>query len=338
MLDKKFIVGGVVMTSPLIVGAGVCKHPEAMGPYMRTDLPIGAVVTGSYTPFAREGNQGTIVWPATFNEVLEYGAGLNSMGMPNMGNEKAVLELRRLQPRLALPYIASIAGFTVEDYMHGVVNFDLDNNSGASAIEINLGCPNVQDKHPLPIACSIDRTREVLLAVAEAGPKVPVWVKLSPCLTKEEVAELKGKFPWFNFDLVPTFDYGQYKEILELLAKYTFVRAVVLNNTLPNARAFDSAGTSVTTPNDGKAGMSGPAMFEITRNSVVRARNILLSSETGIDIIASGGIVDGDGAAEMLELGAAAVACTSGPYWTGGPRFFADMLQSERLQNFLTRN
>jgi dihydroorotate dehydrogenase len=170
--------------------------------------------------------------------------------------------------------------------------------------------------------------------VAETEPKVPIWVKLSPCLTLTELKSLANRYPEFDFTDVPTFEEGFDRKIIELVARYPFVRAVVLNNTLPNVRRIEN-GHSVTTPNDGKAGMSGPAMLEITRRSVVNAGWLL--AETDIDIIASGGIMNGDNAAELLELGAAAVACTSGPVWSG-PRFFADMLQSERLQNFLTRN
>ncbi len=332
---KKYLVGGVEMTSQLIVGAGVCKHPEAMGPYMRTDLPIGAVVTGSYTPELRVGNVGVTTWPITIEEIARHGAALNSMGMPNMGNAAAANELIKLRPKLILPFVASIAGFNVPDYMDGIVSFDLDSNCGASAIEVNLGCPNTQDQHPLPISCSIDRTREILSAIAETGPKVPIWVKLSPCLTLAGWSSLSYLYPEFDFSNVPTFEKGFNMKIIELVASYPFVRAIVLNNTLPNVRRIED-GNPVTTPNDGKAGMSGPAILAITRRSVIRATSLL--SGTGIDVIASGGIMNGEDAAEMLELGAAAVACASGPHWTGGPRFFSDMLQSEQLQNFLTDN
>ena len=57
---KTWNVGGIKMAYPIMVGAGVCKTPDSIDGYQHPDLPIGAVVNGSYTPQEREGNKGTL--------------------------------------------------------------------------------------------------------------------------------------------------------------------------------------------------------------------------------------------------------------------------------------
>jgi dihydroorotate dehydrogenase len=93
-LIMTYIVGGIAMDLPLILGAGVAKHPSKLAPYLRADAPVGAVVTGSFTPAARKPNTpAPQQWPDNWTDFEESQFMLNSWGMPNVGFEAASLAL-----------------------------------------------------------------------------------------------------------------------------------------------------------------------------------------------------------------------------------------------------
>lgn len=330
-----YLVGGIPMLFPIMVGAGACKTPESVIPYMRRgNLLLGAVVTGSYTPDARSGNDGILSYPDEWQKFLELQFGLNAFGMPNMGYSQAALELSQLFPAPAYPVIVSIAGFSVEDYVKGLTVFQ---STSAKGVEMNFGCPNAHDKKTVPIAYDIISMIQVLEASKELDIDCPIWIKLSPYVTLEEREELTALYPHLDFSNVPTVTESFLKEVLHHIMTYRqFIRAVVFSNTLPNVICRDANGKPATSPNDGKAGLSGPIIKAISLNLVKRARAILPED---IDVIGSGGILTGDDVVDYLEAGAAGVQCTSGPFWYGdGPRFFANLvIESPRLQEYLTQ-
>ncbi len=322
-------IGGISMHLPLILGAGVAKAPPHLVPYLRRDVSVGAVVTGSYTLKQRDGNQGTLSWPNDWTDFIEAGFGLNSFGMPNSGFVPALQQLdnlAKLQPR-----IISVAGFSVEEYIALV---GLANQSPyVSGIELNLGCPNTGG---LPFAYDLEATGALLKGLRQHGRQLkPIWVKLSPYVTSEELALMASNHPDIDFSEVPTIS-GRFLQYMLLVMDLCddVVSAVVFSNTLPNCRKFGTDDKPVTTPFDGKAGLSGPILKPIAIKLVRQARSSLSSS---IDVIGCGGILTGDDAVDYFEAGARAVQCTSGPAWhSNGPRFFNDLVvESERLQQYL---
>ena len=79
---SNYSAGGVSFPdSPIMIGAGVCKSPAQAKEWLK----VAPVVSGSYTPEARSGNEGKLFYPETEEEFLRLGYGLNSFGMPNMG-------------------------------------------------------------------------------------------------------------------------------------------------------------------------------------------------------------------------------------------------------------
>lgn len=320
-------VGGVRMEYPIMVGAGVCKTPTSIDPYQHPDLPIGAAIGGSYTPPAREGNSGKLSeW------IHALRSGFNGYGMPNCGQVAAVVAFS--EKILNRPFVANIAGFDPYDYVLGTVTFSSPFlRNIVSAIEWNLGCPNTGT---LPVSYDLESLSDLL----EHGQKLfdrippesrlPIWLKLSPYLTEEDCNFLSQ---FVDVSAVPVVDSAFTDKVANLIGKYTFVRAVSGPNTVPNCRYRGENGAWVTTPNDGKAGLSGTLLKEFALRQVRQLRKHL--PET-IDVIASGGILNGDDAVDFFEGGAQAIACTSLPYWHGGPKVFPALIEgSERLQNFL---
>lgn len=330
---KTWSVGGIEMEYPIIVGAGVCKTPDSSDAYQHPDLPLGAVVSGSYTKDVREGNthQPLSAW------IGEIHSGFNAYGMPNMGLTASCRLFK--QKQMHRPLILSFAGFSPEEYSYsiGFCHGDI-RTSAITGLELNFGCPNVHDQKKLPLSydpeglsVTFERCAKLFSGIS-ATDRIPVWIKMSPYLLKENVDILKA----YGVDTrsVPYFSQDYIDDIVMLIrAQEPYVRAVVTSNTIPNCRYVNDKGGWVTGPNDGQAGLSGALLKNIALEQVRLFREALPAS---MDVIGGGGILTGDDAMEFFGAGARGVFCTSLPYWHGGPKAFVSLIeQSESLQNFL---
>lgn len=333
-MNKPFMVGGIPMNLPIMLGAGVCKDPSALTPYLRDDLVAGALEFGSFTPRLRKVNEGVVQWPETWEEFQTEGFGLNSFRMPNRGFMTVAEELWLLRSS-PLPLIVNVAGFSVADYAEGVKIFDPIPTT--AAITINLGCPNAHDQKTVPMAYDYESLEELLATLSQMAIRKPIWIKLSPFVTSKKIASIQPRFPHLDFSRTPTVSLGYVEKVLRLIQQYDFIHAVIFSNTLPNVVFTTPEGKTVTSPNNGQAGLSGPIVKEISVKLIRRARAMLWS---GIDLIGCGGILTGQDAVDYFKAGACGVQCVSGPAWYpgGGPRFFADFLaESSALQDALTK-
>ncbi|MFZ1626319.1 MAG: hypothetical protein WAT81_00760 [Candidatus Moraniibacteriota bacterium] len=325
---KTYSVGGLKLQLPIILGAGVCKDPRQLIPYLRHDVSLGAVIAGSFTQGERQQNDGIVQWPDDWSAFRERGIGLNSFGMPNPGIEES-LERFDTVP-FDRPAIANIAAFSADEYATCV---SLANRrKSVSAIEVNWGCGNTGK---VPDAYSYDHAHATLSALERLCRRdeltKPVWVKLSPYITAEERDQLAIEYPGIDFTGAPVVKPGFLEAMVRLIGHYPFVRAIVFSNTLANCRVLRPNGTPVTTPFDGRAGLSGPILKPISMKLIREASSIPRPEE--IDFIGCGGILHGDDVADYLDVGARAVQCTSGPDWhPKGPRFFESLIaESDRL-------
>ena len=326
-----FIIGGVPMSYPLMVGGGVCKHPHQALPYQRNDLPLGATEIGSLTPDPRSGNDGTLFRPPDWESFRQSKIGLNALGMPNIGFAEGHRILNGMSPKV--PLLVNLAGFATDDFADGVLLFHM--LPSVSAIVLNFGCSNAHVKKTVPIASDIGSVRQILRAVGSHGIiRVPVWIKLSPYLTQEELDTLAFYHPDIDFSHTPTVPLGFLSEILGLIAEFAFVQAIIFSNTLGNVVVRREDGQPATTPNGGQAGLSGSLLKPINLRLIRQARIILPER---IDCVGCGGVLSGDDVVDYLEAGAAGVQYASGPFWYGnGARFVGNLLSdSERLQTYL---
>lgn len=288
--------GGIYLpNAPVMVGAGACKDPASTRRWLSTT----AVVSGSYTPEPRLGNQGNVIYPASLEEFLATGYALNSLGLPNIGFERAAKTFSGEVH--SHPLIVSVAGFSVDDYVAGVHAFSFV--PGVQAIEINLSCPNVQHAGII----SYDRLvlSTILAALATLAPtlSVPLWLKLSPYANPLEIRNVAAV-------------------INDAYAAGCPIAAVVTCNTFPSAWTEEANITS----NGGLAGLSGPALQPIALGQVKQLRQ---HCHENIDIIGVGGITTGNDVMKFLAAGATAVQLTSLPYYLGSPRSFWELLQCE---------
>jgi dihydroorotate dehydrogenase len=119
-MTHPFTVGGIPMQLPIMMGGGVCKFVHQLDPYLRPDLPVGALELGSITPACREGNLESPQWPETSEEFQQYGFGLNAWSMPNAGFEDSLTRLAGiLSPH---PLVVNVAGEKPAHFVLGPIS------------------------------------------------------------------------------------------------------------------------------------------------------------------------------------------------------------------------
>ena len=225
---------------------------------------LGALVTKSVTLNPRAGNPPPRIWETPSGM-------LNSIGLENKGVERFIQEDLAHLSALELPVIASVAGSSVEEYVE--VAGRLSDSGRASALELNVSCPNVK-RGGVEFGLESQAACELVTRVKERCG-VPIFVKLSP--------------------LVP--DMGAMARLLQEAG----ADGLSLINTVPGM-AVDIEGKK---PRLGAVtgGLSGPAIHPIAVRSVWTARQ-----QVGIPIIGMGGITDWRSALELIVAGANAVA------------------------------
>jgi dihydroorotate dehydrogenase (NAD+) catalytic subunit len=171
MVDMSTELAGVTFPDPVFTASGCAAAGRELDAYF--DLTaIGGVVTKSVMSQPRAGR------PTP--RMAETPSGmLNSIGLQGPGI-RAFLEndLSWLHERGARA-VVSIAGSSVKEYAE--LARALRGRRGLSMIEVNISCPNVEDRGQV-FACDPDAAAEVIAAVVKYTA-VPVFAKLSPDVT-----------------------------------------------------------------------------------------------------------------------------------------------------------
>lgn len=256
-------VGSVELRNPVLTASGTAGHGAELAPYV--DLAaLGAVVTKSVHADPWPGNPPP--------RVHEAGCGmLNAVGLQGPGVAAWLAD--DLPPLLATgaTVVASIWGRSVDDYRRAA-DLLADAPAGVVAVEVNLSCPNVEDRAGM-FAHSADATEAAMDATSGCGR--PRWAKLSPNAG----------------DLVPIVD----------AAMRGGAEAVTLVNTVMGM-AIDPATRTYRLGNGG-GGLSGEAIHPVA----VRAVHDVAAARPEVPIVGAGGVRDAVTAAELLVAGASAV-------------------------------
>jgi len=170
--------------------------------------------------------------------------------------------------------IVSIAGETIEEY--STLARKLRSVSGLSAVEVNISCPNVENRG-LVFACDPDASRRVIDGVRKTiGGELPIIAKLSPDVT-DLAAIAKGAV-----------DAGA-----DALALINTVLGMVINLDTMKPHLGGKTG-----------GLSGPAI----RPVAVRAIYQVHAALPNIPILGMGGVASGRDALELILAGASGVS------------------------------
>jgi dihydroorotate dehydrogenase (NAD+) catalytic subunit len=265
-VDLSVPVGSLTLVNPVMTASGTAGHAdelEAYGPI----AALGAMVVKSLSVAPWPGN------PAP--RVHQAGAGmLNSVGLQGPGLEAWVRDdLPRLEAAGART-VVSIWGQRVADFAEAAVL--LAGVGGLTAIEVNVSCPNIEDRRHM-FAHSPTATAEVVAAVAEGCPDVPLWAKLSP--TVSDLAEVAGAALAAGAEAVT-------------LINTALAMAVDLETRSPVLGSGPAGG-----------GLSGPSLHPIAVRAVFDVR----AAHPDAAIIGVGGVMSGGDAIELVMAGADAV-------------------------------
>ena len=261
-------VGGIALPNPVMTASGTSGHGAELAEYGGLD-DLGAVVVKSLAADPWPGN------PAP--RVHEVGAGmLNSVGLQGPGVAAwAAGDLRALHSAGAR-VVVSVWGRTVGDYARAaeLVAEVLATPAGACivALEVNVSCPNVEDRSRM-FAHSAETTHRAVAATAASG--LPRWAKLSPNVP--DLVEIASG----------AFEGG--------------ADGLTLVNTLLGLALDTDSGRPVL--GGGGGGLSGAAVHPVAVRAVWECRAAFPDAA----IVGVGGVASGRDAAELLLAGADAV-------------------------------
>ncbi|MFH1327746.1 MAG: dihydroorotate dehydrogenase [Candidatus Bathyarchaeota archaeon] len=166
-MSLKIEIVGLKMANPVMNASGILGK-TASSLLRLAESGVGAVVTKSIGKDPRRGYENPTI-------VEVKGGLINAMGLPNPGVKEYVKELGVATKNLNIPTIASIYGFSPEEYEYVAKKME---KTGVSAIELNVSCPHVKEVG-IEIGQSKDDLSKVVKKVKSAV-KIPMIVKLNP--------------------------------------------------------------------------------------------------------------------------------------------------------------
>jgi dihydroorotate dehydrogenase (NAD+) catalytic subunit len=292
--DLQTTLCGVRLPNPTVLASGILGLAHEV--LVRVaEAGAGAVTTKSISLAPRDGYPNPVV--------LDWGAGLiNAVGLSNPGIEVMVEEIRAAKERLAplgVPLIASIFADTIYDF-GTIARYVSD--AVPDLIEVNISCPNVDDRYLRMFAAEPYVAAQVTRRVKQ-NTDLPVLVKLSPNVTDiVEVAEAVVEAGADGITAVNSLGPG-------LILDIETCRPLLAHGT---------------------GGVSGAALRPIAARCV---RDICRAVD--VPVVATGGIASGRDAVEMILLGATAVGIGSAVA-RRGMAVFAQVCQE--IESYMARH
>jgi dihydroorotate dehydrogenase (NAD+) catalytic subunit len=263
--DLSIDLAGVRLRSPVVTASGCFASGREVSEFI--DLKkLGAVVVKSMT---------LEPWPGKPTpRMAETPSGmLNAIGLQNNGVDHFLeVDLPWLN-RVGVPVIASIAGNTVQEYIY--VSERLRGAPGVIALEINISCPNLEDRNNM--FAHDPKATAMVVGSVRRGTEVPIFAKLSPNVTS--LVDIAGA----------ALDAGA-----EGLSLINTVMGMAIDVETGRPRLAGVMG-----------GLSGPAIRPIAVRCVFDVHQAF----PHVPIIGMGGIMNHNDALEFVLAGATAVAC-----------------------------
>ncbi len=291
-LDFSTKIGSKRFSNPIFTASGCASSGQELSQFFPLSS-LGAVVTKSIMTKPRTGR-------ATPRMAVTPSGMLNSIGLQGPGIdtflEKDIPWLIEQQAKI----IVSIAGETVDEY--GVLARRLRALSGISAVEVNISCPNVENRGQV-FACHPDTAVAVIESVRRnIGGELPIIAKLSPDVT--DIVEIASAVINAGVDGLALIN--------------TLLGMVIDTNSMRPKLAGKTGG------------LSGPAI----RPVAVRAIYQVHQAFPNTPIVGMGGVASGRDAFELILAGASAVSVGTATF--GNPN--AAMQIKEELSQLLTKN
>jgi len=286
-LDMSTRLGSVTFPNPVFTASGCAAAGQELDQFFDV-AELGGIVTKSIMLAPRSGR------PTP--RMAETPSGmLNSIGLQGPGIDAFLdKDLPWLASKGARA-VVSIAGSSVDEYAK--LTAKLRGRAGLAMIEVNISCPNVEDRGQV-FACDPKTAASVVQAVKRAAPSgVPVFAKLSPDVT--DIVEIAQACVAAGADGLSVIN--------------TLLGLVIDTDTMRPALG------GVT------GGLSGPAIRPVAVRCVWQIRQEL----PNVPILGMGGIRTGLDALEFVLAGANAVSV--------GTTVFGDPSAPVRVLDELTR-
>jgi dihydroorotate dehydrogenase (NAD+) catalytic subunit len=265
-VDMSTTLGNAWFPSPIFTASGCASSGKELAQFFPLK-DIGAVVTKSVMTKPRHGR------PTP--RMAETPSGmLNSIGLQGPGIDAFLAnDVPWLLDQKAR-VIVSIAGETIEEY--STLARKLRSISGISAVEVNISCPNVENRG-LVFACDPDASRRVIDGVRKTiGGELPIIAKLSPDVTD-----------------LPAIARGVVDAGADALALINTVLGMVINLDSMKPHLGGKTG-----------GLSGPAIKPVAVRAIYQVHAALPQ----VPILGMGGVATGRDALELILAGASGVS------------------------------
>jgi len=265
-LDFSTKIGSKRFSNPIFTASGCASSGQELSQFFPL-TELGAVVTKSIMSKARTGR-------ATPRMAETPSGMLNSIGLQGPGIDAFLENDIPWLVANSVKIIVSIAGETVDEY--GVLARRLRAVPGISAVEVNISCPNVENRGQV-FACHPDTATAVIESVRRnIGGELPIVAKLSPDVTN--IVEIAQSVINAGVDGLALIN--------------TLLGMVIDTNTMKPKLAGKTGG------------LSGPAI----RPVAVRAIYQVHQAFPNTPIVGMGGVASGRDAFELVLAGASAVS------------------------------
>jgi dihydroorotate dehydrogenase (NAD+) catalytic subunit len=265
-LDFSTKIGSKRFSNPIFTASGCASSGQELSQFFSL-TEIGAIVTKSIMTKARTGR-------ATPRMAETPSGMLNSIGLQGPGIDAFLENDIPWLVANSAKIIVSIAGETVDEY--GVLARRLRAVPGISAVEVNISCPNVENRGQV-FACHPDTATAVIESVRRnIGGELPIVAKLSPDVTN--IVEIAQSVINAGVDGLALIN--------------TLLGMVIDTNTMKPKLAGKTGG------------LSGPAI----RPVAVRAIYQVHQAFPDTPIVGMGGVASGRDAFELILAGASAVS------------------------------
>jgi dihydroorotate dehydrogenase (NAD+) catalytic subunit len=170
-VDLSTRLAGVFFPNPVFTASGCAAAGQELAQFFDVTR-LGAMVTKSIMLEPRSGR-------ATPRMAETPSGMLNSIGLQGPGIDAFLTKDLPWLAERGTRTVVSIAGSTVEEYVR--LAQKLRGKPGLTLIEVNISCPNVEDRGKV-FACDATAAADVVQAVRRVA-SVPVFAKLSPDVT-----------------------------------------------------------------------------------------------------------------------------------------------------------
>ena len=280
-VDMSTTLGNAWFPTPIFTASGCASSGKELAQFFPLNQ-VGAIVTKSVMSKPRHGR------PTP--RMAETPSGmLNSIGLQGPGIDAFLANDVPWLLEQKARVIVSIAGETVEEY--STLARKLRSVSGISAVEVNISCPNVENRG-MVFACDPESSRRVIDGVRKTiGGELPIIAKLSPDVTD-----------------LPAIARGVVDAGADGLALINTVLGMVINIDSMKPHLGGKTG-----------GLSGPAIKPVAVRAIYQVHAALPK----VPILGMGGVSSGRDALELILAGASGVSVGTASF--GNPKALIDI-------------